>query len=136
MGLLGKLMGAKPAKAPTDDVLLLHSIFCIAAADGSIEDSEDEMIRAYANTLPEFRDMDGNEFNKAMEAAKHVYGSARNGKPAATNSMIHDVWNEIARVAGWLSHWLEQLQGNRIYRLEQVYVGKNNVAYVPLAQRA
>ncbi len=72
MGLLGKLMGAKPAKAPTDDVLLLHSIFCIAAADGSIEDSEDEMIRAYANTLPEFRDMDGNEFNKAMEASVKI----------------------------------------------------------------
>lgn len=69
MGLLGKFLGSTPAKAPTDDVLLLHSIFCMAAADGSIEDSEDEMIRAYANTLPEFRDMDGNEFNKAMEAS-------------------------------------------------------------------
>lgn len=69
MGLLGKFLGSTPAKAPTDDVLLLHSIFCMAAADGSIEDSEDEMIRAYANTLPEFRDMDGSEFNKAMEAS-------------------------------------------------------------------
>ncbi len=42
----------------------------------------------------------------------------------------------IARVAGWLSHWLEQMQNNRIYRPEQIYVGKNNVPYVPLAQRA
>jgi 2-methylcitrate synthase len=41
----------------------------------------------------------------------------------------------IARVAGWLAHWLEQMQNNRIYRPEQVYVGKNNVAYVPLAKR-
>jgi citrate synthase len=41
----------------------------------------------------------------------------------------------IARVAGWLSHWLEQLQNNRIYRPEQIYVGKNNVPYVPLGQR-
>ena len=41
----------------------------------------------------------------------------------------------IARVAGWLSHWLEQLQNNRIYRPEQIYVGKQNVPYVPLAQR-
>ena len=38
-------------------------------------------------------------------------------------------------VAGLLSHWLEQLQNNRIYRPEQVYVGKNNVPYVPLGQR-
>ena len=42
----------------------------------------------------------------------------------------------IARVAGWLAHWLEQLQGNRIYRPEQIYVGKREVAFVPLAKRA
>ena len=72
MGLFSKLMGTTPAKAPTDDVLLLHSIFCIAAADGTIEDAEDEMIRAYANTLPEFRDMDGDEFNKAMEQSSKI----------------------------------------------------------------
>lgn len=42
----------------------------------------------------------------------------------------------IARVAGWLSHWLEQLKNNRIYRPEQVYVGKRDVPYVPLSQRA
>lgn len=41
----------------------------------------------------------------------------------------------IARVAGWLSHWLEQLQNNRIYRPEQVYVGKRDVPYVPLEKR-
>jgi citrate synthase len=41
----------------------------------------------------------------------------------------------IARVAGWLSHWLEQLQNNRIYRPEQIYVGKQNAPYVPLSQR-
>lgn len=41
----------------------------------------------------------------------------------------------IARVAGWLAHWLEQMQNNRIYRPEQVYVGKTNVTYVPLAKR-
>jgi citrate synthase len=41
----------------------------------------------------------------------------------------------IARVAGWLSHWLEQLKNNRIYRPEQIYVGKHDVAYVPLEKR-
>ena len=41
----------------------------------------------------------------------------------------------IARVAGWLAHWLEQLQNNRIYRPEQIYVGKQNAPYVPLGQR-
>ena len=41
----------------------------------------------------------------------------------------------IARVAGWLAHWLEQLKNNRIYRPEQIYVGKHDVHYVPLEQR-
>jgi citrate synthase len=42
----------------------------------------------------------------------------------------------ISRVAGWLAHWLEQLKNNRIYRPEQVYVGKHDVAYLPLEKRA
>jgi citrate synthase len=41
----------------------------------------------------------------------------------------------IARVAGWLAHWLEQLKNNRIYRPEQVYVGKHDVPFVPLEKR-
>jgi citrate synthase len=41
----------------------------------------------------------------------------------------------IARSAGWLAHWLEQLQNNRIFRPEQEYIGKRNQPYVPLAQR-
>jgi tellurite resistance protein len=72
MGLLGKFLGNAPAKAPTDDVLLLHSIMCMAAADGIIEDTEDEMIRNYANTLPEFRDMDGAEFGKCFEQCAKI----------------------------------------------------------------
>src|SRR5436305_2362423 len=42
----------------------------------------------------------------------------------------------IARVAGWLAHWLEQLKNNRIYRPEQIYVGKHDVPYTPLEKRA
>ena len=41
----------------------------------------------------------------------------------------------IARVAGWLAHWLEQIEKNRIYRPEQVYVGKHDAPYTPLEQR-
>jgi citrate synthase len=41
----------------------------------------------------------------------------------------------VARVAGWLAHWLEQLNGNRIFRPEQIYVGKTDVPYVPLEKR-
>jgi citrate synthase len=41
----------------------------------------------------------------------------------------------ISRVAGWLAHWHEQLENNRIFRPEQVYTGKTDVAYVPLEKR-
>lgn len=41
----------------------------------------------------------------------------------------------MSRVAGWLSHWLEQLKNNRIYRPEQVYVGKRDTPYVRLEKR-
>jgi citrate synthase len=41
----------------------------------------------------------------------------------------------IARVAGWLAHWMEQLVGNRIFRPEQISIGKTDVAYVPLEKR-
>lgn len=41
----------------------------------------------------------------------------------------------VSRVAGWLAHWHEQLQGNRIFRPEQIFVGKPDAAYVPLEQR-
>lgn len=39
-------------------------------------------------------------YAKALEVAKAMYGSDRRGRVAATNSMVHDVLNEIERVAG------------------------------------
>ncbi|MDB9474172.1 citrate synthase [Dolichospermum circinale] len=41
----------------------------------------------------------------------------------------------IARVAGWLAHWKEQLVENRIFRPTQVYNGRHEVAYTPIDQR-
>jgi citrate synthase len=32
----------------------------------------------------------------------------------------------ISRTAGWLAHWLEQLEDNRIYRPSQIYSGERN----------
>jgi tellurite resistance protein len=101
MGLLGKFLGNQPAKKPTDDVLLLHSIMCMAAADGIIEDAEDEMIRNYANTLPEFRDMDGNEFGKCFEmSAKiaHRYNKDMKSSLQALNEIQSDAVRKKAFV--------------------------------------
>jgi citrate synthase len=41
----------------------------------------------------------------------------------------------IARVAGWLAHWKEQLAENRIYRPTQIYNGVHDAVYVPMEQR-
>jgi tellurite resistance protein len=101
MGLLGKFLGNAPAKKPTDDVLLLHSIMCMAAADGIIEDAEDEMIRNYANTLPEFRDMDGSEFGKCFEmSAKiaHKYNRDMKSSLQALNEIQSDAVRKKAFV--------------------------------------
>jgi citrate synthase len=41
----------------------------------------------------------------------------------------------IARSAGWLAHWREQLADNRIFRPTQVYTGEPVREYVPLDKR-
>ena len=41
----------------------------------------------------------------------------------------------IARVAGWLAHWKEQLIENRIFRPTQIYNGLHEIAYTPIDQR-
>jgi citrate synthase len=41
----------------------------------------------------------------------------------------------IARVAGWLAHWKEQLGENRIFRPTQIYTGSHDTPYLPIEQR-
>jgi citrate synthase len=41
----------------------------------------------------------------------------------------------IARVAGWLAHWKEQLADNRIYRPMQIYTGEHGTSYTPIDRR-
>ncbi|AFZ03533.1 citrate synthase [Calothrix sp. PCC 6303] len=41
----------------------------------------------------------------------------------------------IARVAGWLAHWKEQLEENRIFRPTQVYNGVHEALYTPIEKR-
>ncbi|HEB55724.1 MAG TPA: citrate synthase [Gammaproteobacteria bacterium] len=41
----------------------------------------------------------------------------------------------IARSAGWLAHWREQLSDNRIFRPTQVYTGEPRRSYIPISKR-
>ena len=42
----------------------------------------------------------------------------------------------VARSAGWLAHWREQLSDNRIFRPTQVYTGMSERSYVPISKRS
>jgi citrate synthase len=41
----------------------------------------------------------------------------------------------VSRIAGWASHWMEQMRHNRIFRPTQVYQGEHTVSYVPMSER-
>ena len=41
----------------------------------------------------------------------------------------------MARVSGWLAHWLEQLKDNKLFRPDQIYDGQHGRAYVPIDRR-
>lgn len=41
----------------------------------------------------------------------------------------------VARSAGWMAHWREQLQNNKIFRPTQIYTGCEQAQYVPVEQR-
>ena len=75
-----------------------------ATADGAAA-SVVRMSRAegrFDKVIAEFRRDESREarFAKACIVATRVYRTDRQGHPAATNSMVHDVLNEIERIAG------------------------------------
>ncbi|MCW8931317.1 MAG: citrate synthase [Gammaproteobacteria bacterium] len=41
----------------------------------------------------------------------------------------------IARSAGWMAHWREQLKDNRIFRPTQIYTGEEKRTYTPIEER-
>ncbi|HET6370728.1 MAG TPA: citrate synthase [Nitrospiria bacterium] len=41
----------------------------------------------------------------------------------------------MARVVGWLAHWIEQVQDNHLFRPVDIYEGKREMEYVPLEKR-
>jgi citrate synthase len=41
----------------------------------------------------------------------------------------------MARVVGWLSHWIEQMKDNHIFRPTEIYEGEHDQSYSPISQR-
>lgn len=95
----------------------------------------------------------GGDVNPLMETAKEVERIcedrlAHKGVYANVDFYSGILYNEmgiapdqftaifaVARSAGWLAHWREQLADNRIFRPTQVYIGEPTRHYVPIEQR-
>jgi len=41
----------------------------------------------------------------------------------------------MARVVGWLAHWIEQVKDNHIFRPTEIYEGAHDQSYLPISQR-
>jgi len=41
----------------------------------------------------------------------------------------------IARCAGWMAHWREEIADNKIFRPTQIYIGENKRQYIPMDKR-
>ncbi|MCB0309359.1 MAG: citrate synthase, partial [Bdellovibrionales bacterium] len=48
---------------------------------------------------------------------------------------LHTCVFAAARVAGWMAHWTEQREDNRIFRPSQIYEGNHDQAYLPIDKR-
>lgn len=79
MGLLNRLSGSVlPQKKAGDDLLLFHAILLMAFADGSMGDDEEQMIFAFAETIPEFSEKDpGDMFEECKNTILRRYDSTK-----------------------------------------------------------
>jgi citrate synthase len=41
----------------------------------------------------------------------------------------------LARIAGWMAHWMEQMRSNRLFRPTQIYTGEHKQPFTPLDRR-
>ena len=92
MGLLGKFFGGQAAKKPTDDILLLHAMILMSAADGYLEGAEIATLEAFINTLPEFKNAD---FGAQLTAAKKLSSKYKSSKEAV--NALSEISSEAVR---------------------------------------
>ena len=71
---------------------------------------------------------------KGIYANVDFYSGLVYSKLGIPNDLFTPIF-AIARVAGWLAHWKEQLALNRIFRPTQIYTGDRNAPYIPMEKR-
>lgn len=72
--------------------------------------------------------------NKGIYANVDFYSGLVYRKLGIPSDLFTPVF-AIARVAGWLAHWKEQLGENRIFRPTQIYTGTHAAPYISIDQR-
>lgn len=115
--------------------------------------TKDPRARFLEKLVNKFMEARGGNVNPLMETAKEVERVcedrlAHKGVYANVDFYSGILYNEmgiapdqftaifaVARSAGWLAHWREQLADNRIFRPTQVYIGEPTRDYVPIEIR-
>lgn len=92
MGLFSRLTGKQVAKSATDDVLLFHSMICMAAADGVLEAGETASVEAFFLSLPEFR---GKEFGELLNQSNKLI--SKHGGVAESVRELAEIQSEAIR---------------------------------------
>jgi len=123
MGLLSSVFGQQPAKKATDDVLLLLSMMLMAEADDVVEDSESATFSAFAQTLPEFRDVEGLAWERMVNDAQKILSRYKNREIEAVGELAQIQSPAIRRKAFVLAADLALASGDIDAREEQLLVG-------------
>jgi len=89
----------------------------------------------YDTALELERQMEARVGNKGIYPNVDFFSGIVYSKLGIATDLFTPVFG-LARVAGYLAHWREQLADNKIFRPAQVYVGEHGRAWVPLAERA
>jgi len=93
MGLLSKIAGSvAPQKKAGDDVLLFHGMMLMAGADGVIDANEQDTLRAFFFTLPEFQ---GKSFVPVLTEGHKLIAKYGNLKDSI--KALGDIDNEAVR---------------------------------------
>ncbi len=122
MGLLSNVFGNQPAKQASDDVLLLMSMMLMAEADDVVEDSESATFSAFAQTLPEFRDVEGLAWERMVNDAQKILSRYKNREIEAVGELQRIQSPAIRRKAFVLAADLSLASGDIDAREEQLLI--------------
>jgi tellurite resistance protein len=122
MGLLSSVFGNQPSKKPADDVLLLLSMMLMAEADEVVEDSEAATFTAFAQTLPEFRDVEGLAWERMVNESQKILSRYKNREIEAVSELNAIQSPAIRRKAFVLAADLALASGDIDAREEQLLV--------------